>query len=202
MKRVCAWCNRELGTTVSDTSSERAITHGICGSCRENVFFQMGVELQVYLDSLKVPIVVVDPGGIVVTGNDQAQTLLQKGLPEIAGYRGGVVFECAYARLPEGCGNTIHCSGCTIRMTVMETHTTGKSFLRVRATLNQNTAEKPQRMNLLISTEKLASVVLLRIDEMEAPQATQPAAVGQDKQHGCLPAAWPGSSRWNMNGNC
>ena len=154
----------------------------------------MGVELQVYLDSLRVPIVVVDSGGIVVTGNGQAQTLLHKGLPEIAGYRGGVVFECAYARLPEGCGNTIHCSGCTIRMTVMESHRTGKSFLRIRAILNRTTAEEPQRMNLLISTEKLGNMVLLRIDELEAQEATQPAAVGQSQQLGCLPAARPGCS--------
>jgi len=192
MKRICAWCNKELGTTDSDASLEGAITHGICGSCRENVFFQMGVDLQVYLNSLRVPIVVVDSAGIVVTGNDQAQAMLQKGLPEIAGYRGGAVFECAYARLPEGCGNTIHCSGCTIRMRVMESYTTGKSFLRIRATLDQTTAEQPQKMNLLISTGKVASVVLLRIDEMKAQEATQPGAVGQGRQLGCLPAAWPG----------
>jgi len=192
MKRICAWCNKELGNTAADGYPEGAITHGICESCRENVFFQMGVDLQVYLDSLRVPIVVVDSTGIVVTGNAQAQALLQKDLPEIAGYRGGVVFECAYARLPEGCGNTVHCSGCTIRMRVMESHTTGKSFLKVRATLNRATAEEPQRMNLLISTEKVASVVLLRIDEMEAQKAAQPAAVGQGNQFGCLPGAWPG----------
>lgn len=189
MKRICAWCNKDLSTTDADASRDEAITHGICSNCRENVFFQMGVELQVYLDSLRVPIVVIDSSGIVLTGNDQAQALLEKGVPEIAGYRGGVVFECAYARLPEGCGNTIHCSGCTIRMTVMESHRTGKSFVRVRAILNRTTAGEPERMNLLISTEKLGNMVLLRIDELEAQEATQPAAVEQGKKLACLPAA-------------
>ena len=145
MKRVCAWCRKELGRVDWQAGSENVITHGICGSCRDNVLFQMGVELGVFLDSLKLPIVVVNRGGTIVTGNDQARTVLQKGLPEIEGYKGGEVFECAYARLPDGCGNTMHCSGCTIRRTVMETHGTGRSFLRVPATLNRNTPQRIRR---------------------------------------------------------
>jgi hypothetical protein len=168
MKRVCAWCKKELGRVHSQAASENVITHGICESCRNNVLFQMGVELGVFLDSLKLPIVVVNQGGTIVTGNDRARTLLRKGLAEIEGYKGGEVFECAYARLPEGCGKTMHCSGCTIRRTVMETHGTGRSFLRVPATLNKNTPQDPEKVKLLISTERLADLVLLRIDQIEA----------------------------------
>ena len=166
MKRVCAWCKKELEVD-SSANPEQVITHGICKDCRENVLFQMGVELKVYLDSLDVPVVVVNGEGIVETANDRAQTLLRKRLPEIKGYRGGEVFECAYARMPEGCGSTIHCSGCTIRNTVMQTHGTGKSFLTVPATLNHKASENIEKTALLISTEKLAGVVLLRIDKIE-----------------------------------
>jgi len=134
----------------------------------------MGVELGVFLDSLKLPIVVVNRRGTIVTGNDQAKKLLRKGLPEIEGYKGGEVFECAYARLPEGCGNTMHCSGCTIRRAVMRTHETGRSLLRVPATLNRNNPEHPKKTKLLISTERLTDLVLLRIDEMEARDAAEP----------------------------
>lgn len=168
MKRVCAWCNEELGRIDSQTASEDTITHGICGNCNDNILFQTGVELEVFLDSLKQPVVVVDRDGNVVTGNEQSRTLLRKELPEIEGCRGGEVFECAYARLPEGCGNTIHCSGCTIRKTVMETHGTGRGFLRVPATLNRNTPQDPEEIKLLISTERIADLVLLRIDKIEA----------------------------------
>jgi len=166
MKRVCAWCKKEISRVDSQKHSENAITHGICGSCRDNLLFQMGVELDVFLDSLKLPIVVVDREGSIVTANHQARTLLRKRLPEIEGYRGGEVFECAYARLPEGCGNTTHCSGCTIRKTVMETHGTGRSLLRVPARLNRNDPQDPEKIRLLISTERLSDLVLLRIDKM------------------------------------
>ena len=129
-----------------------------------------------FLDSLKLPVVVINQAGTIVTGNDQAKTLLRKGLPEIEGYKGGEVFECAYARLPEGCGNTMHCSGCTIRRTVMETYETGRSLVRVPAMLCRNTPEDPEIIKLLISTEKLTDLILLRIDKIEAEEAANTPA--------------------------
>jgi hypothetical protein len=185
MKKVCAWCKKELESVHLQKHPGNGITHGICANCKGNIFFQMGVDLGVYLDSLKQPIVVVDQEGTVVTGNDQVRRLLQKELPEIEGYKGGDVFECAYARLPEGCGNTIHFSGCTIRRTVMETHETGKSFLRVPATLRRGTPEDMTNIKLLISTEKAGDMVLLRIDEMEAEDAPSEPDKGMDSPNGC-----------------
>jgi PAS domain-containing protein len=178
MKRICAWCSKEMPGGESKAASKNMITHGICDNCRDNVLFQMGVELEAYLDSLDVPIVLVNQGGKVVTANNRARSMLRKDLSDIEGYRGGEVFECAYARLPEGCGNTQHCSGCTIRKTVMKTHGTGKGFRKVQATLNRNTPETPEQMNLLISTERLANVVLLRIDKIEA-EKEQPESSGR-----------------------
>ena len=183
MKRICAWCKKKLGSVDSRSDTENVITHGICANCGENLMFQLGVELEEFLNSLAQPVVLVNGTGTIVTGNDHARKLLRKGPAEIEGYRGGEVFECAYARLPEGCGNTMHCSGCTIRRTVMETYGTGKSFLRVPATLNTNTLQKPERIKLLISTEKIAELVLLRIDEIEAQNGVPPAG---------LPANVPG----------
>jgi hypothetical protein len=180
MKRICAWCKKELHGVDSPADAGNVITHGICKSCRDNILFQLGVELESFLNSLDVPIVLVNQAGTIVNANSQAKTRLGRELPEIKGYRGGEVFECAYARLPEGCGNTLHCSGCTIRKTVMQTYATGKSFLKVPATLNKNTPEEPERVNLLISTEKLADLVLLRIDRMEAedPARQEPGRGG------------------------
>jgi len=76
------------------------------------------------------------------------------------------VFECANAKLPEGCGNTIHCSGCTIRRNVMDTQETGRRHFRVPAYLNQGNPESYQQIRFLISTEKVEGIVLLRIEEV------------------------------------
>ena len=173
MKRICAWCRKEMGRVGSQAKFENLITHGICENCRDYMLFQMGVELEVFLDSLKLPVVVVNREGIIVTANDKTRKLFKRELPEIAGYRGGEVFECAYARLPEGCGKTVHCSGCTIRRTVFETYETGRSLLRVPATLYRNTQGDPEKIKLLISTERIDDLVLLRIDEMQAEDAAR-----------------------------
>lgn len=53
----------------------------------------------------------------------------------------------------------------------MKTFETGKSLFRIPATLKRYNPYKPndpEEFNLLISTDKLADMVLLRIDKMEA----------------------------------
>jgi hypothetical protein len=101
MKRICAWCGQTLGYVDSEPRSEDIITHGLCEDCAFHLFAQTGVPLQDYLDGLGGPIVVVDPRGKVKTANRQARALLQKDLFTIEGYKGGNVFECAYAELPK-----------------------------------------------------------------------------------------------------
>jgi transcriptional regulator with PAS, ATPase and Fis domain len=119
-----------------------------------------------FLDSLDAPVVVVDPAGNVISANKNARELLQKELSEIEGYPGGIVFECAFAKLPEGCGKTLHCDGCTIRNTVMDTFRSGKSHLRTPAGLTRGATEENREIQFLISTEKVKDVVLLRIDKI------------------------------------
>ena len=92
--------------------------------------------------------------------------VLDKDSHQIIWELGGDVFECAYARLPERCGRTIHCSGCTIRKAVKETFETGEPRVRVPAVLNQEDEDGPSVVYLTITTIKSGEVVFLRIDRM------------------------------------
>ncbi|MGE5893098.1 MAG: hypothetical protein ACM34I_03490 [bacterium] len=166
MRHVCAWCRKELSAEDPGSRPDDSVSHGICQSCADNLFFQMGEELLRFLDSLRAPVLVVNSGGWIKTANAEARKALGKELTEIEDRAGGIVFECAYARLPEGCGNTVHCSGCVIRRTVMKTFETGKSFLNTPAILNHGDPLDTQKIPLRISTERMGGVVLLRIDEM------------------------------------
>lgn len=174
LRKVCAWCNASLGTTSEDP--EAVVSHGICSSCREYFFGEAkdGETLQRFLDRLEAPILVVDRDGDVLTANCPARNLVQKELDEVRGFPGGEVMECAYARLPGGCGRTVHCDGCTIRNTVTATHADGVSRHGVEAFQNLSGPDGVQRMRILISTEKVGGVVLLRIDSM-APELQQGA---------------------------
>jgi len=164
MRSLCAWCGKEIKNTEVDP---HLISHGICDECKSNLEFQHGGPLEKYLETLEAPILVVDGDGDVQMANERALKLLGKKAQQVRGLRGGVVFECAYSRLEGGCGNTIHCSGCTVRNTVMGTMKTGVAVSKFPAFLNQGTINHTTGIDLLISTIKSGKFVLLKIDSMK-----------------------------------
>jgi hypothetical protein len=170
VQRICGWCGKDLGELKTEPDIEYLISHGICDDCAFHLLAEMGMPLREYLDHLEGPVLVVDGNGAIKTANKVAQDLLQKDLRGIEGYLGGLVFECVHATEPEGCGQTIHCSGCTIRRTVMETLRTGRNYFRVPAYADCNIKGDVSRIHYLISTEKLGDVVLLRVDEVNAEE--------------------------------
>ncbi len=172
MKIVCAWCSKDMGTTLPENHSESVITHGICEECMKTIFAVSRAELGAFLDSFAAPVLVVDETGSVLTANKQARVLLQKNLSDIEGFKGGDVFECAYSKLPGGCGETIHCDGCTIRNAIMDTFQSGKSHLKTPAYLYTGSPDDRAKVDFLISTERVKEVVLLRIDKVGSSEET------------------------------
>ena len=146
--------------------SENAITHGMCEECANKIFTEIGIKSESFLDDLAAPVLVVDKTGRVVSGNRLASVLLQKDLRDMKRFNMGDVFECGHANLPEGCGKTVHCDVCTIRNSVMDTFLSGESKLEVKAFLNGGNQDDYKKTDLLISTEKVNGVVLLRIDNI------------------------------------
>lgn len=170
MKVICAWCHAELEELPEEEAEKaHAVSHGICPTCTAYFFSDERKTLDHFLNHLDAPVLMVNAEGEVELANDKALALLGKTLDQVSGFRGGEVMECVYARLPEGCGNTIHCAACTIRMNVMKTFETGRSLRRVPAFLNQYRDRQVQKLDFLISTEKVDQVVLLQVDEIRQP---------------------------------
>ena len=167
MKTVCAWCGNDITLPGCIPVGEGKISHGICLPCANRMIIQTPFELRAFLDDVAVPVVLVDNEGVVRIANDKVYSMIGKGTEQVEGFSGGDVFQCIYSRLPEGCGNTTHCSGCAIRRTVMETHATGQTRYRVPATLMQQSGEGTNEIRFLISTEKMGDYVLLRIDSKD-----------------------------------
>ena len=163
MKRICAWCKKELEGGPLSSKKDTPISHGMCPECAFHIRASMGMPLQEFLNGLNAPVVLVNGDGRVISANNDAQSLLGKSIERINGFKGGEVFECEYSYLPEGCGNTVHCAGCTIRNMVMDTMKTKKSHVRESAYLNHKTNG---RIEFLISTEKVDEFAFLRIDEI------------------------------------
>jgi len=165
-RHVCTMCHKDMS---KETPADRSVTGRICMECLERFGSREGVPLLDFLDLLGVPVLVTDGDVVVQMANKPLQTLLGKRRSPVKGQRGGDVFECAYASLPEGCGKTVHCSGCAIRRAVTETFTTGKSLRNVPAYLNRDMVTQFQQLSLVISTEKAWGMVLLRIDHIGPP---------------------------------
>lgn len=120
MKIVCAWCQKDMGSKLSEENSEGLLSHGVCKECFGALIGPKKLPLKDFLDSIEIPVFVVGLDVTMHYANKHAREFLQKEMPSIEGFWGGDVFECAYAKLREGCGKTIHCVGCTIRNTVTD----------------------------------------------------------------------------------
>jgi len=167
MSAICAWCNNEMDQERGSMREGRTMLRSICTTCLESFTFQMGVPLQTFLDRLPVPVFVVNDDVVVQAANNRGYALLNKDSQSVLKKLGGIVFDCAYAQLPEGCGKTIHCSGCAIRRSVYHTYTTGKSLIGIPATLHAAEPGKMQAVALKVSTEKMGDVVLLQVEKVE-----------------------------------
>ncbi len=141
------------------------VTHGICQPCTARVMQELKEPLLDYLDSLGMPVMVIQSDPAVFTANKYACTLLGKERQEIEGSPGGDVLECIHGFEPGGCGNTVHCKTCTIRNTILNTFTTGRSCTAVPAYPDIQFFDKVKTMSIAISTERVGQVVFLRIDE-------------------------------------
>lgn len=176
MRRVCAWCGGDLEP--GGSPADPVVTHGICPSCSDHFFGEPDLPpLRRFLDRLEAPVLLVGPEGAVLTANEAARQLLGKSLPEIEGRRSGEVVECAWARLPGGCGRTEHCAACAIRIAVGETFATGVSRERLCAVEGTGASGDHGSSVLRISTERVGGAVLLRIDEM-GPAGGDPVSAG------------------------
>jgi hypothetical protein len=166
MQLICSWCGKELASDCQADPAEVPVSHGICPDCIRQLFTHKREDLSTFLDRFAGPVLLVDSDGRIITANKQGFSILKKMPDEVEGKLGGDAFSCKYAELPEGCGKTIHCKSCTIRLTVTDTFLTGKSHVKVPAypDLNYITGEK--KIKFLISTEKQGEAVLLRIDEI------------------------------------
>jgi hypothetical protein len=163
MLSLCAWCGTEIGNTGPDPDM---VSHGICTKCKLNLEFQYGLKLEMFLDTLAARILVVDGDCNIQMANSQALRMLDKTPKQVRRLKTGIVLECAYARLPGGCGKTVHCAGCTIWNTIMGTLKTGDSVNRCRVNLHKTGIDNITGTDLHISTMKSGNFVLLKIVEI------------------------------------
>lgn len=166
MRRICAWCKKELKPR-EDMAMEKEITHGICSICALKLTQDVTRSTSDILDLITEPVLLVDSRGVVKSANESGLKMLGKDLSAVEDQRGGDVFECAYSKLPKGCGKTEHCKTCAIRNVLMDTLLHDRSYHKVPAFQKILTPSGERIMRFYISTEKVGEQILLRIDDVE-----------------------------------
>jgi hypothetical protein len=167
MQITCAWCNCSLGEDSIVPSGPLDISHGICPACSIRLCMNEPVVMKEFLNKLDAPVFAINSDGLIISGNDLALQSVNKPLDDVAFELGGNVMGCVFAELPGGCGNTIHCAGCSIRNLVLSTHKTGVGFTKAPAYLYVQLKKDVQKIDFQVSTERVNSIVLFRIDNMD-----------------------------------
>lgn len=167
IKYICAWCEKELKIEFDANNLEESISHGICDDCFRQMIAEDAESLVEFLDRIKTPVFIVNDDARILAASSLGQELVGKDIDNIKDHLGGEVFECAYSKLPGGCGKTIHCKSCVIRNTVMDTLDSGEPQYRIPAILNHGEPENINEVEFYISAEKKGDSVFLRIDEVK-----------------------------------
>jgi len=160
MRVVCSYCQQLIDT--KPPLRDGSVTHGMCQACGDHFGAQWsGMSYDEYLSRFAFPVALVDQDVRLVAVNGPASTLLGKRGEEAVGLLGGDALECARARLPGGCGRTVHCPTCAIRNAVTHTHRTGQALSRIPATLLRSGAS----VELLVSTALEGKLVRVTIEK-------------------------------------
>jgi transcriptional regulator with PAS, ATPase and Fis domain len=136
----------------------------------------MSGSLTALLDQFDMPVLLVDENATAREANSAAYKAFGKDRESVADSRVGAFFQCVQALRPGGCGKTVHCAGCQIRISINRTHQTGESLSNVEAYQDVETVTGIRKRHLRISTEKIGDFVLLRIDGMEMDPPSQKVA--------------------------
>jgi len=160
MKIICSYCRTCYGE--KEPLEDKRISHGMCEACFDHFQRQQdGLPLDEYLDGFDSPVLIVNQEGRIAAANQAAKDMLGAPNREITGLLSGEAMECCYARLPAGCGKTLHCETCTIRKTIMHTLQTGTPMKKAPVKVTRNGVER----DLVISSDRVDGLIRVEIEK-------------------------------------
>jgi len=164
MKYACAWYRTDFQSTDGSEDFSGDVSHGICPRCSDNLEFQKGVSVSRFVEDLPYPIYFTITGQASSVPNKLARQQMRRPQSNLHTRCDKQVFECAEARLPEGCQRQFQCLGCVIRGAVATTSATGEPQLQVPAALMPSDPDLPSSVALRVSTLKIDPIVYLRLE--------------------------------------
>lgn len=131
----------------------------------KTLFENKNINFIPFLNSLSVPVILIDHNNTYLSANDKALPMLSKDRINLQDQRIGDVFSCENSKLPGRCGHTKNCGGCQMLQLIKNTYEGKRKFENVPVTLKQKIDNIQEELNLKLSAEKVNDFVLLRIDQ-------------------------------------
>ncbi|HUJ44789.1 MAG TPA: hypothetical protein VLW52_14410 [Opitutaceae bacterium] len=174
MTTICAWCQRLLPP--APPSADGQSPAGLCPDCARRLHDEQPVALADLVNEFRVPVLAVDDDVVVLAVNEAARVNFNLTTVATTGRRYGDIIECVHAREPGGCGRTVHCPGCTMRRTVVDTAADGNPRHHVLALQSIRTPHGVKLISYRISTQAVGKTVLVTIGpERVRPRRRRPA---------------------------
>lgn len=164
MTQVCKVCGTEVVQDGQATTGD--ITGEICQPCGRQL--SAGSNHSAGLEAIDAPVLLMQgQPRQVVTANRKALALFGKELSEVAGHRGGQVFDCLHSFSEAGCGLDSNCEDCRIKGAIVDTFVTGTAHSAVATTLPIKKGGETRTYLLQVSTQKIGDLALVRIERYE-----------------------------------
>ena len=161
MTTECKVCGKE--TVSASQAAPGSITSGICEACAIQV--SATPDSRAVLEAIHAPILLLHGNPRqVVSANRKALRLFGKEIHEVAGHRGGQVFDCIHSFTEAGCGKDVNCENCKIKNAIVDTFNTGNPHAAVSTPLQIRKADGITTRVLQVSTEKVGDMALVRIE--------------------------------------
>ncbi|MFZ5949481.1 MAG: hypothetical protein ACOYXC_02155 [Candidatus Rifleibacteriota bacterium] len=162
----CAWCQKVIKDTRQDQENSFPVSHGICEECASIMVQQFNSPVQTFLDRFSQAVMMVDNLNNVIVANKAAKKLSKIDFNMFEQPRCGNLIGCIHSDTAEGCGATVHCQGCVIRRSIVETDRTGKPC-RETACADQHFYQGKRVATMVVTTEKVADRILLKIEPID-----------------------------------
>lgn len=123
-----------------------------------------GLNYQEWIEAIDAPVLLLQGNPRqVVTANRRALALFGKERHDVAGLRGGQVFNCLHAFSEEGCGKDRHCDDCKIKEAIVDTLSRAQSHKGVATILPIKGESGVNDYHLQVSTEKVGDLAMVTI---------------------------------------
>jgi PAS domain-containing protein len=187
MRTVCSKCRRIVRDDGIGGSSPTKVE-----LCTECVAYERTLRASVpgrdRLEASPQPLLVITPDAKVVAANAAFAALAGRAPSELEGWLIGEATGCARAKLPGGCGRTLHCHACTVRRMVAEVGRTRLARWRVPAYVVTATGRREICVTIRPEGEDLVVVAIEDAPEdREQPDRESRAADPLVATRTCLP---------------